>query len=281
MTPRDTLASPPKGDAVRALALSLALLLLAVVAACTGDSAPPEENDEIANNSPQAIAQLARNWAADLRSLEMRIDVEIQLFGAPARFGMTVAAQGDDSYAVVSTPAASGQEGGPTRLEVLTRRGETFTRDSTEPAWTDVTDEEFWLAGINLDLLAGAAVFDWSAFDGVAVTPGQRGGVEVWIVEYTFELSDIDAQERGIGGALGPAPALLLRSFDLPTELIGEIAVRAEIARDGGAPLHSEIAVALDGPAGVNADRAVVATTEITAWNEPIEFPEADNPPNR
>lgn len=279
MTPRDTLASPPKGDAVRALALSLALLL-AVLTACAGDSAAPEESDEIANNSPQAIAQLARNWAADLRSLEMRIDVEIQLFGAPARFGMTVAAQGDDSYALVSTPAASGQEE-PTRLEVLTRAGETFTRDSTEPAWTDVTDEEFWLAGINLDLLAGAAVFDWSALDGVAVTPGLRGDVEVWIVEYTFELSDIDAQERGIGGALGPAPALLLRSFDLPTELIGEIAVRAEIARAGGAPLHSEIAVALDGPAGVNADRAVVATTEITAWNEPLEFPEADNPSNR
>lgn len=259
--------------------LLLGLILPAILAFSCGENAadPPAAN---ANNSPQAIAQLARNWAADLRSLEMRIEVEIQLFGAPARFGMTVAVQGDDSYAVVSTPAASGQEE-PTRLEVLTRAGETFTRDSTEPAWTDVTHEEFWLAGINLDLLAGAAVFDWSALDGVAVTPGLRGDVEVWIVEYTFELSDIDAQERGIGGALGPAPALLLRSFDLPTELIGEIAVRAEIARDGGAPLHSEIVVALDGPAGVNADRAVVATTEITAWNEPIEFPEADNPPNR
>ena len=280
MTPRDTLASPPKGDAVRALALSLALLL-AVVTACTSDSAPPEENDAIANDSPQAIAQLARDWTADLRSLEMRIEVEIQLFGAPARFGMTVAAQGDDSYAVVSTPAASAQEGGPTRLEVLARDGKTFTRDSTEPVWTDVTNEQFWLAGINLDLLAGAAVFDWSALDGVAVTPGRRRGVEVWIVEYTFELSDINAQERGIGGALGPAPALLLRSFDLPTELIGEIAVRTEIARASGAPLYSEIAVALDGPAGLAADRAVVATTELTAWNEPIEFPEADNPANR
>ena len=57
--------------------------------------------------------------------------------------------------------------------------------------------------------------------------------------------------------------------------------MRAEIARDDGAPLYSEIAVALDGPAGVNADRAVVATTELTAWNEPIEFPKADNPANR
>lgn len=265
---------------MRALALSLALLL-AVVTACASDSAAPEESDEIANDSPQAIAQLARGWAADLRSLEMRIDAEIQLFGAPARFRMTVAAQGADSYAVVSTPAASAQEGGPTRLEVLTRGGETFTRDSTEPAWTDVTDEEFWLAGINLDLLAGAAVFDWSALDGVAVTPGLRGDVEVWIVEYAFELSDINAQERGIGGALGPAAALLLRSFDLPTELIGEIAARTEIARDGGAPLYSEIAVSLDGPAGVDADRAVVATTELTAWNEPIEFPEAGNSQSR
>lgn len=260
--------------------LLLGLILPAILAFGCGENAvdPPAAN---ANDSPQSIAQLARGWAADLRSLEMRIDAEIQLFGAPARFRMTVAAQGADSYAVVSTPAASAQEGGPTRLEVLARDGKTFTRDSTEPVWTDVTNEQFWLAGINLDLLAGAAVFDWSALDGVAVTPGLRRGVEVWIVEYTFELSDIDAQERGIGGALGPAAALLLRSFDLPTELIGEIAARTEIARDGGAPLYSEIAVSLDGPAGVDADRAVVATTELTAWNEPIEFPEADNPANR
>ena len=259
--------------------LLLGLILPAILAFGCGENAadPPAAN---AADSPQAIAQLARDWTADLRSLEMRIDVEVQLFGAPARFGMTVAALGDDSYAVVSTPAASAQEE-PTRLEVLARDGKTFTRDSTEPVWTDVTNEQFWLAGINLDLLAGAAVFDWSALDGVAVTPGRRRGVEVWIVEYTFELSDINAQERGIGGALGPAPALLLRSFDLPTELIGEIAVRTEIARAGGAPLHSEIAVALDGPAGLAADRAVVATTELTAWNEPIEFPEADNPANR
>ncbi len=261
--------------------LLLSLILPAILAlGCAENAADaPAANT---NDSPQAIAQLARDWADDLRSVEMRINVEVQLFGAPARFGMTVAAQDADSYAVVSMPAASAQEGGPTRLEVLTRGADTFTRDSTEPAWTDVTNEEFWLAGINLDLLAGAAVFDWSALDGVVITTGLRDHVEVWIVEYTFELSDLDAEERGIGGALGPAAALLLRSFDLPTELIGEIAVRTEIAYGNGAPLYSEIAVALDGPAGLDADRAVVATTELTAWNEPqIELPEVDNPQNR
>lgn len=249
----------------------LLALLLALTAACAGDpsDAPPPEAEP---NTPEAVAQLVREWAAEVRSLELEIDVEVRLFGAPARFAMTVAAEGDDSHAVVSTPDATQAEGGRTQLEVLTRDSRTFTLEAPQTDWTEVEDQEFWLAGINLDLLVGATAFDWSTLNDIAITPDEQEGTEVWIVEYTFELSEIDAE--GIGGALGPAAALLLRSVELPTQLLGAIDVRTVIARDSGAPLLSEVAVALDGPAGVQRDRAVVAATTLTAWNQPVQFPE-------
>lgn len=255
---------------MRSLILTLALLP-AFAAACAGNSldAPPPDAEP---NSPAAVAQLVRDWAAEVRSIELEIDVEVRLFGAPARFGMAVAAAGDDSHAVISTPDATQAEDGRSQLEVLTRNGRTFTLEAPQTSWTEAADEDFWLAGISADLLVGATAFDWSTLDGVAITPDEHDGAEVWIVEYAFELSEIDAE--GIGGALGPAAALLLRSVDLPTELIGAIEVRTLIARDSGAPLLSEVAVALDGPAGVQRDRALVAGTTLIAWNQPVQFPE-------
>lgn len=255
---------------MRSLILALAILP-AFAAACAGNpsDAPPSAPEP---NSPAAVAQLVRDWAAEVRSIELAIDVEVRLFGVPARFGMTVAAEGDDSHAVISTPDATQTEDGRSQLEVLTRNGRTFTLEAPQTSWTEAADEEFWLAGISADLLVGATAFDWSTLDGVAITPAEHNETEVWIVEYTFELSEIDAE--GIGGALGPAAALLLRSVELPTELIGAIEVRTLIARDSGAPLLSEVAVALDGPAGVQRDRALTAATTLTAWNQPVQFPE-------
>ena len=257
---------------MRSLILALALALLpAFAAACAANpsDAPPPASEP---NSPAAVAQLVRDWAAEVRSIELEIDVEVRLFGAPARFGMTVAAESDDSHAVISTPDATQTEDGRSQLEVLTRNGRTFTLEAPETSWTEAEDEEFWLADISAELLVGATAFDWSTLDGVVITPGEHNETEVWIVEYTFELSEIDAE--GIGGALGPAAALLLRSVELPTELIGEIEVRTLIARDSGAPLLSEVAVALDGPAGVQRDRALTAATTLTAWNHSVQFPE-------
>lgn len=255
---------------MRSLILALALLpaFAAACAANPSDAPPPAPEP----NSPAAVAQLVRDWAAEVRSIELEIDVEVRLFGAPARFGMTVAAAGDDSHAVISTPDATQAEDGRSQLEVLTRNGRTFTLETPETGWTEAADEEFWLAGISADLLVGATAFDWSTLNDVAITAGNHNETEVWIIEYTFELSDIDAE--GIGGALGPAAALLLRSIELPTELIGAIEVRTLIARNSGAPLLSEVAVALDGPAGVQRDRALTAATSLTAWNHPVQFPE-------
>ncbi len=272
---------------MRLLTLALALLL-AFAAACS-DNPPDAPVSDSAADSPEAIVQLTRQWSADVQSIEMQFEVEVQLFGDPSRFRMTVAAQGDDSYALVSMPAPAADEGGPVRLEVLTLGERVYTRETDAALWADVTDDEFWLAGVDLELLAGSTAFDWSALDGVVVAPGEHEGVDVWIVEYGFELSDINAEEEGLGGALGPAAELLLGSFDLPTELIGVIGVRTLIARDSGAPLLSEVEVALDGPSGVDADRAVVATTTLTAWNQSFEFPEVGDvvdavdadPPNR
>ena len=255
--------------------LILALLFLVASAAC-GDDPPDGPSAEIAADSPEAVAQLVRAWAADIRSLELEIDVEVRLFGAPARFGMSVAADGADSHAVVKMPDSTQAEGGRTQLEVLTRDGRTFTLEAPETKWAEVDSEQFWLAGISVELLTGAAAFDWSILDGVVITPGEHGGAEVWIVEYAFELSDLDAEEQGIGGALGPAAALLLRSFDLPTDLLGEIGVRTIVARDSGAPLLSEVAVALNAAAGVQRDRAVTAATTLTAWNQPVQLPETN-----
>ena len=255
-----------------------ALFFLFALAAACGDDPSDGPSAEPAADSPEAVAQLVRAWAADIRSLELEIDVEVRLFGAPARFDMTVAADGADSHAVVTTPESTQAEGGRTRLEVLTRGGRTFTLEALETEWTEVNGEEFWLAGISVELLTGGAAFDWSTLDEVVITAGEHNGTEVWIVEYAFELSDLDTEEQGIGGALGPAAALLLRSFDLPTDLLGEIEVRTIVARDSGAPLLSEVAVALDAAAGVQRDRAVTAATTLTAWNQPVQLPEINAP---
>ena len=254
------------------------LFLFAFAAAC-GDDPRDGPAAETAADSPEAVAQLVRAWAADIRSLELEIDVEVRLFGAPTRFGMSVAADGADSHAVVTTPDSAQAEGGRTQLEVLTRGGRTFTLEASETEWSEVDSEQFWLAGISVELLTGAAAFDWSPLDGVMITAGEHNAAEVWIVEYVFELSDLDTEAQGIGVALGPAAALLLRSFDLPTELLGEIEVRTIVARDSGAPLLSEVAVALNAAAGVQRDRAVTAATTLTAWNQPVQLPEINAAP--
>ena len=267
------------------------------------EEAQPEQDDPAEVADPLLAEALAayEAWSADLETLEMVIDIDLNLGGLSTQLVTNVMVRLEPFMALTTIDASSlfaiaedladDQTDDqpvldePLLMQVLISQDTAYLSMPQFGGWIDLSDQfEEALAGLTAmlgtspDNLANPDQFR-QAFDcidavGGSVTEGSHDGEDVWLIEC---LIDVDA--------LNDVAAAQLRAQGIEVTEAGieSMYMRLGISQATGAPVLVESDTTLrdafglgDGESDDDDDQPgfyVSTVAKLVSWNEPVEFP--------
>ena len=282
------------------------------------EEAEADEADQASSASEplsqlETIQALHADWAAQLTSFEIQLDVAVDVEGLGFAFEQSILMQveleplqmyvrteidlGDLFGGLMGDPesedadgyAEDGESEAP-RMAIrmlLLEEGAYFS--PSEEGWLAVPTDE--LFGTEFSMLTGGLSEDSTAImaaqteaallcaaaTGGSVTEGELDGAPVWIVSCDVDIEAMAALLE-VFEALGQAPAGVPgMPLDQTLDQLESLAYTVHIDQRSGALLAFDAALALSGEAlneGEDSGRTTVHTSgRTTAWNQPIEFP--------
>ena len=282
------------------------------------EEAEADEADQASSASEplsqlETIQALHADWAAQLTSFEMQLDVAVDVEGLGFAFEQSILMQveleplqmyvrteidlgdlfgglmGDPESEDADSYAEDGESEAP-RMAIrmlLLEEGAYFS--PSEEGWLAVPTDE--LFGTEFSMLTGGLSEDSTAMmaaqtevallcaaaTGGSVTEGELDGVPVWIVSCDVDIEAMAALLE-VFEALGQSPAGVPgMPLDQALDQLESLAYTVHIDQRSGALLAFDAAMALSGEGlseGEDSGRTTVHTSgRTTAWNQPIEFP--------
>lgn len=252
-------------------------------------SATSDESESGAEDAIQRAAfEAADKWSEHVEQMSMTASISVPILGQELEYQAEIALRLDPLLVLMSVDLSplmtmfranqdesEGEPEGELLMRLLLSEDGVYVNVSQLDGWIDMTDELGVgdlgdLIGLDPEEFADPTAF-MQAFEcldvaGGTVESGSYAGELVWDLNCEVDLDELPAAISLLGDSA--------QGMDL--ESIRGLRMRLQISQASGAPLLTETAVILSGlllGAEDGEDVEVLTVTELTSWNEPIDFP--------